>query len=101
MDISPVYIRSKRSQIIVQLVFYHFYQNHSSIFYISKVMLKIYYFEKNSAANIHYEKWNEVLDNGRSSGTLLVDILKVFDYIVHDLLLAKVSACGFDCIYLN
>lgn len=98
---SPVYIRSKTSQIIVQLVFYHFYQNHSSIFYISKVMLKIYYFEKNSAANIHYEKSNEVLDNGGSSGTLLVDILKVFDYIVHDLLLAKVSACGFGCIYLN
>ena len=68
MDISPVYIRSKRSQIIVQLVFYHFYQNHSSIFYISKVMLKIYYFEKNSAANIHYEKSNEVLDNGRTFG---------------------------------
>ena len=101
MDISPVYIRSKRSQIIVQLVFYHFYQNHSSIFYMSKVMSKIYYFEKNSAANILYEKSNEVLDNGGSSGTLLVDILKVFDYIVHDLLLAKVSACGFGCIYLN
>lgn len=98
---SPVYIRSKTSQIIVQLVFYHFYQNHSSIFYMSKVMSKIYYFEKNSAANILYEKSNEVLDNGGSSGTLLVDILKVFDYIVHDLLLAKVSACGFGCIYLN
>lgn len=101
MDISPVYIRSKTSQIIVQLVFYHFYQNHSSIFYMSKVMSRIYYFEKNSAANILYEKSNEVLDNGGSSGTLLVDILKVFDYIVHDLLLAKVSACGFGCIYLN
>ena len=98
---SPVYIRSKTSQIIVQLVFYHFYQNHSGIFYMSKVMSRIYYFEKNSAANILYEKSNEVLDNGGSSGTLLVDILKVFDYIVHDLLLAKVSACGFDCIYLN
>lgn len=101
MDMSPVYIRSKTSQIIVQLVFYHFYQNHSSIFYMSKVMSKIYYFEKKSAANILYEKSNEVLDNGGSSGTLLVDILKVFDYIVHDLLLAKVSACGFGCIYLN
>lgn len=98
---SPVYIRSKTSQIIVQLVFYHFYQNHSSIFYMSKVMSRIYYFEKNSAANILYEKSNEILDNGGSSGTLLVDILKVFDYIVHDLLLAKVSACGFGCIYLN
>ena len=64
-------------------------------------MSRIYYFEKNSAANILYEKSNEVLDNGGSSGTLLVDILKVFDYIVHDLLLAKVSACGFGCIYSN
>ena len=38
----------------------------------------------------------KVLDNGRSCGALLVDLSKGFDCIVHDLLLAKSSAYGFN-----
>ena len=38
----------------------------------------------------------KVLDNGGSCGALLVDLLKAFDCIVHDLLSAKLSACGSD-----
>ena len=42
------------------------------------------------------ENWKKVLDNGGSCGAHLVDLSKTFDGIVHDLLLAKLSAYGFD-----
>ena len=58
---------------------------------------------KNSAPNIHYqqfittnEKWKKVVDNGGSCGALLVDLSSASYCIVHDLLLAKQSAYGFD-----
>ena len=38
----------------------------------------------------------KVPDNGGTCGALLVDILKAFDCIVHELLLANLSAYGFD-----
>ena len=43
-----------------------------------------------------FKKWKKVLDNGGRCGVLFVFLSKTFDCIVHDLLLAKLSAYGFD-----
>ena len=43
-----------------------------------------------------FEKWDKILNNGGSYSALLVDLLKAFDCIVYELLLAKLSAYGFD-----
>ena len=43
-----------------------------------------------------FEKCKKLLDNGENCGALLVDFSKAFDCIVHDPLLAKLSAYGFD-----
>ena len=75
MLIYLLYIRKKTimiSQIIDQLVFCHFYQNHLNVFYMSKqkAIPKIYCnniredFEKNSARNIRHQQY---LENGKKS----------------------------------
>ena len=42
------------------------------------------------------EKWRQYLDNGELSGSLLKDLSKAFGCIVHDLLIAKLAAYGFN-----
>ena len=39
---------------------------------------------------------HECLDKGGISGALLTDLCKVFDCLLHDLLIAKLAAYGFD-----
>ncbi len=42
------------------------------------------------------EKWKNDLDQSKSCGTLLMDLSKAFDCILHDLLIAKLQAYGID-----
>ena len=42
------------------------------------------------------EKWRQYLDNGGVSGALFTDLSKAFDCILYDLLIAKLTAYGFD-----
>ena len=41
------------------------------------------------------EKWKRSVDNGKAFGALLTDLSKAFDCLDHELLIAKLNACGF------
>ena len=41
------------------------------------------------------ENWKKSLDNQKFLGAVLMDLSKAFDYIPHDLLIAKMHAYGF------
>ena len=42
------------------------------------------------------EKWRESLDQGGAYGALLTDLSKAFDCLPHELIIAKLYACGVD-----
>ena len=47
------------------------------------------------------EKWRKTLDGGGETGAVLTDLSKAFDCIDHNLLIAKLNACGFEKQSIN
>ena len=47
------------------------------------------------------EKWHKTLDGGSETGAILTDLSKTFDCIDHNLLIAKLSAYGFEKQSIN
>ena len=47
------------------------------------------------------EKWCKSLDVGGHAGAALTDLSKAFDYINHELLIAKLNACAVDKVSLG
>ena len=47
------------------------------------------------------EKWKKIVDNEGVFGALLTDLSKTFDYIPHDLIIAKLEAYGFQIYALR
>ena len=47
------------------------------------------------------EMWRKALDKSKKCGVLLTDLSKAFDCLVHDLLIAKLHAYGFDYLSLK
>ena len=69
--------------------------------YLNKILSKWQCGFRQGYSAHHYllvmiEKSRPCLDNGAVSGALLTDLFKAFDCILHDLLIAKLAAYGFD-----
>ena len=47
------------------------------------------------------QKWQKELDSGGSVGTILMDLSKAYEWLPHDLLIAKLEAYGLDNGSLN
>ena len=91
----PVSILSNLSKVFERCMYIQIYE------YLNKILSKWQWsFRQGCSAHhslvVMIEKWRQCLDNGGVSGALLRDIFKSFDFILSDLLIAKLAADGFD-----
>ena len=91
----PVSLLPALSKIFERLLFTQI--NH---YMDSKLSMHLCGFRKNLSAQncllAMLEKWRYCLDNKGSCGVILTDLSKAFDCLIHDLMIAKLNAYGFD-----
>ena len=105
-----VHVRQK--MIIDQLAFCQFCLNYSNdwLAFAFRVFWKLLSkfqcgFRKGHGAQdcllMMLETWKEAADNSKAFGALLTDLSKAFDCLSHDVLIAKLHACGLDLASLK
>ena len=91
----PVSILSSLSKIFERLFYYQI-----NVYMDPKLSMHLCGFRKNMSAQncllVMLEKWRKCLDYKGSTGVLLTDLSKAFDCLIHDLMIAKLNAYGFD-----
>ena len=96
----PVSILPALSKITERLLFYQIEQ-----YMEGKLSMYQCGFRKGMSAQhcllFMVEKWRKCLDNKGNTGVLLTDLSKAFDCLNHELLIAKLSAYGFDYMSLK
>ena len=90
----PVSVLSHASKIFERIVF-----NQLNLLFESWFSSQLTGFRKNhstqNALLNMIEKWKQALEKGKKVGAIFMDLSKVFDTLNHNLLLAKLDACGF------
>ena len=97
----PVSILPVISKIYERLMYDQMYKYFDQIFSKFQCGFRKRFSTRNCLLYVVEKEWKESLDQGGHYGALLTDLSKAFDYIMPDLLIAKLQTYGFDIVSLN